>query len=73
MDVILEVFLRVFVKGLFQLLVWGPIQTWGFIAWFAAVVVISLLIAAMYWLFKRYKPAIEKLTRAQRGQSKQER
>jgi hypothetical protein len=47
MDVILEVFLRVFVKGLFQLLVWGPIQTWGFFAWFAAVVLISLSMAAM--------------------------
>lgn len=73
MDVILEVFLRVFVKGLFQLLVWGPIQTWGFFAWLAAVVLISLLIAAMYWFFKRYQSAGEKLTRAQRRQSERER
>lgn len=73
MDVILEVFLRVFVKGLFQLLVWDPIQTWGFFTWLAAVVLISLLIAGLYWLFKRYKPASKKLARAQRRKNEQER
>ena len=69
MDLFFELFLRLFVKGAFHLLVWGPIQMWGFFPWLLVVILISLSIAALYVLFKRYKPVIEKLTKDQRRKS----